>query len=86
MESEESASYPGLMTRYILYTVEVICDGLPDGDFYTTEYENAKDITRRRLYLEAMQKALPKVGDLTLVDGEGGGLLKLLDLSRKEGK
>ena len=50
------------------------------------EYESAKDITRRRLYLEAMEQALPKVGDLTLVDGSGGGLLKLLDLSRKEGK
>ena len=50
------------------------------------EYESAKDITRRRLYLDAMEKALPKVGDLTLVDGEGSGVLKLLDLTRKEGK
>ena len=50
------------------------------------EYESAKDITRRRLYLDAMEKSLPKVGDLTLVDGEGSGVLKLLDLTRKEGK
>jgi membrane protease subunit HflK len=50
------------------------------------EYESAKDITRRRLYLDAMEQALPKVGDLTLVDSEGSGVLKLLDLTRKEGK
>jgi len=50
------------------------------------EYKSAEDITRRRLYLEALEKALPKVGDLTLVDGADGGLLKLLDIGRKGGK
>lgn len=44
------------------------------------EYQKAEDITRRRLYLEAMQKSLPKVGDLTLIDSEEDGVLKLLDL------
>ncbi len=45
------------------------------------EYEKAEDITRRRLYLESLGRALPKVGDLTLIDSDQGGVLKLLDLS-----
>jgi len=45
------------------------------------EYQNAEDITRRRLYLEAMGRALPKVGNLTLIDSEEGGVFKLLDLN-----
>jgi modulator of FtsH protease HflK len=50
------------------------------------EYEKAEDVTRRRLYLEAMEKLLPKLGKVTLVDDRGGGLLKLLDLDAGEGK
>lgn len=45
------------------------------------EYEKAEDITRRRLYLESMARALPRVGDLTLIDSDEGGVLKLLDLN-----
>jgi modulator of FtsH protease HflK len=50
------------------------------------EYRKAEDVTRRRLYLEAMEAALPKVGELTLVDRADNGILKLLDLNRKLGK
>ena len=49
------------------------------------QYDLAKDVTRRRLYLEAMELLLPKLGDITLVDGDGSGVLKLLDLDRREG-
>ena len=49
------------------------------------EYQNAEDITRRRLYLEAMGRALPRVGDLTLIDSDQGGVLKLLDLNEAGG-
>ncbi len=45
------------------------------------EYEQAKDVTRRRMYLDAMQEALPRVGDLTLLDDAAGGVLKMLDLN-----
>jgi modulator of FtsH protease HflK len=47
------------------------------------EYRKAEDITRRRLYIEAMQKSLPKVGDLTLLDSQDKGVLKLLDLNSR---
>jgi membrane protease subunit HflK len=46
------------------------------------EYRNAEDITRRRLYLEAMKRALPKVGDIMLIDAKEEGVLKLLDLKK----
>ena len=46
------------------------------------EYRKAEDVTRRRLYLEAVEKSLPKVGEVTLVDGDDSGVLKLLDLTK----
>ncbi|MAG57795.1 MAG: FtsH protease activity modulator HflK [Planctomycetes bacterium] len=43
------------------------------------EYKKAEDITRRRLYLESMEKLLPKL-DVTIIDGNQAGVLKVLDL------
>lgn len=51
------------------------------------QYSRAKEVTRQRLYLEAMQKVLPKVKDVYVVDKEQKTLLPLLDLtSRAKGK
>ena len=50
------------------------------------EYRKAEDVTRRRLYLEAMAELLPKMGAITLIDGDEGGVLKLLDLQKTEGR
>ena len=50
------------------------------------EYRKAPEVTRRRLYLEAMEVILPKVGSITVVDGEGPGVLKHLDLGQAGGK
>jgi membrane protease subunit HflK len=50
------------------------------------EYRKAEDVTRRRLYLEAMAELLPKLGDITIIDGGQGGVLKHLDLGREEGR
>jgi membrane protease subunit HflK len=36
-----------------------------------TEYEQAPEVTRRRLYLETMERVLGDV-DLVILDGEGG--------------
>jgi membrane protease subunit HflK len=49
------------------------------------EYRKAKDITRRRLYLESMAASLPQVSELLLVEGEGSSLLKLLDIKKQGG-
>ncbi|MFH1593696.1 MAG: FtsH protease activity modulator HflK [Candidatus Omnitrophota bacterium] len=48
-------------------------------------YKNAKDVTRKRLYLEAMNDILPKVGRKFIVDSDQKGILPLLNLSEKGG-
>jgi len=40
IEIEFSKSYPGLLTMYHLYTVDVICNGLPAVDLNTLEFEH----------------------------------------------
>jgi len=47
------------------------------------EYAKAKDITRRRLYLESMQKMLPQLGKKVVIDAEQKGLVPLLQLGEK---
>ena len=47
------------------------------------EYEGAEEVTRQRLYLEAMQEILPQVEQVYVVDGSQQNILPLLDLSRK---
>ncbi|MDO9576463.1 MAG: FtsH protease activity modulator HflK [Candidatus Cloacimonadales bacterium] len=44
------------------------------------QYRNAKIVTKKRLYLETMQKILPKVEKIYVVDDELKGLLPLLEL------
>ena len=44
------------------------------------EYRQAPDVTRRRLYLETMQRVLPRVGRKLFVDEDTTGVLPLLSL------
>ena len=53
-------------------------------DVYNS-YAQAKDVTRRRLYLEAMQKILPRLGNKYIVDAEQKNLLPLLTFGKTEG-
>lgn len=46
-------------------------------------YKNAKDVTKRRLYLEALAEVLPKAGKIYVFEPEGSNVLPLLKL--KEG-
>uniref|UniRef100_A0A7S4VZ71 Uncharacterized protein n=1 Tax=Alexandrium monilatum TaxID=311494 RepID=A0A7S4VZ71_9DINO len=48
-EVETSKSYPGLLTLYHLYTVEIICSGLPGFDFNTLEYDYPDKEGHRKL-------------------------------------
>ena len=48
-------------------------------------YAKAENVTRRRLYLEAMEKILPKLGNKYIVDAEQKNLLPLLTLGNPEG-
>jgi len=50
------------------------------------EYNKAKDVTRRRLYLETMGEVIPKLGTKYIIDPEQSGLLPLLNLGENGGK
>ena len=49
------------------------------------EYSKAKDVTRERLYLEAMEEILPGLEKFIVPDGEDGNLLNLLNLGSTKG-
>jgi len=44
------------------------------------EYEKAKDITRKRLYLETMEQVLPRIKKFIIDSDTGDGLLKFLPI------
>ena len=44
------------------------------------EYKRAKDVTRKRMYIETLSKVLPRVGKIYVVDSEQKTLLPLLSL------
>jgi membrane protease subunit HflK len=48
-------------------------------------YAKAKDVTRRRLYLEAMKDLMPKIGKIYVVDQDQKNMLPLLNLGAGEG-
>lgn len=47
------------------------------------QYRLAKEVTRQRIYLETMNKVLPKVGKKLVVDESIKGLIPLLDLKKE---
>lgn len=44
------------------------------------EYIKAPDITKKRIYLETMQKILPKIGNKVILDENGSNVLPLLQM------
>ena len=49
------------------------------------EYEKAKDITKRRLYLEMINSIFPKIGEKYIVDSELNNILPFLNLEKHSG-
>ncbi|MBW2247967.1 MAG: protease modulator HflK, partial [Deltaproteobacteria bacterium] len=49
------------------------------------EYTKAKDVTKRRLYLESLKALLPKLGEKYIVDADQKNLLPLLNLGKQNG-
>jgi modulator of FtsH protease HflK len=49
------------------------------------EYSKAENVTRRRLYLEAMLEVYPRLGDKFIVDADQENLLPLLNLGKTKG-
>ncbi|NQS88323.1 FtsH protease activity modulator HflK [Patescibacteria group bacterium] len=50
------------------------------------EYSKAKDVTRRRLYLETLTQVLPKIGKKYIIDTEQKGILPFLPLGQEGGE
>jgi membrane protease subunit HflK len=55
------------------------------SDLYNA-YKNAKDVTRRRLFLDAMQQIMPKVGKKYIMDADQKNVLPLLNLEQPGGE
>jgi membrane protease subunit HflK len=49
-----------------------------------TEYAKAKDVTKRRLYLETLKDLLPKLGDKYIIDSDQKNVLPLLNLGKQK--
>jgi membrane protease subunit HflK len=49
------------------------------------EYAKAKDVTKRRLYLEMLRDLFPKLGEKYIIDAEQKNLLPLLNLGKQKG-
>jgi modulator of FtsH protease HflK len=50
------------------------------------EYAKAKDVTRRRLYLETLKDLFPKLGEKYIIDADQNNLLPLLNIGKKLGE
>lgn len=55
------------------------------NDLYD-EYIKAPDVTRRRIYLETMNKVLPKLGNKIITDKNGNNVLPLLQMQMQNSK
>lgn len=72
------AEAEGYQNRIILETTGKISAFLAQ----LAEYEKAPDVTRQRLYLEAMEEILSQVGSKTIIDESVRGVLPLLNLDQ----
>jgi len=48
-------------------------------------YVKAPEVTKQRIYLETMEKILPKIGNKIIVDEKGNNVLPLLNIDRAKG-
>jgi membrane protease subunit HflK len=70
------------------YAVERVNTARGDGQRFLAlwgEYRKAKDVTRRRLYLETLSEAIPKLEKKYIVDDGVEGLMPLLGIAAPEG-
>ena len=65
------------------YALKRVNEATGDADRFNAirqEYQNAKDVTRRRLYLETMSDILPKVKEVYIIDGQSNAPIPFLQL------
>jgi modulator of FtsH protease HflK len=49
-----------------------------------TEYIQAPEVTKKRIYLETMEKVIPLIGQKIIVDDEGNNVLPLLQMQARQ--
>lgn len=67
------------------YALKRVNEARGDADRFNAirrEYQNAKAVTRRRLYLEAMNEVLPTVKEIYIIDGKSNAPLPILQLDK----
>ena len=65
------------------YALKRVNEAQGDADRFKairSEYQKAKEVTRRRLYLEAMQEILPQVKEIYVIDGNTNSPIPILQL------
>ena len=68
------------------YAVERINNAIGDiahFDAMLKEYNKAPNITKKRLYLETMERVLAEIPDKMIIDSKVDGVLPLLNLDKK---
>jgi len=68
------------------YAINRINRAQGDAERFTQifqEYRKAKDVTRKRLYLETMQEIIPTVERLYIIDEDMQGILPLMNLDKE---
>lgn len=73
------AEAEGYQNRVVLETTGKISAFLSQ----LAEYDKAPDVTRKRLYLEAMEEVLSQAGDKTIIDNSVRGVLPFLNLDQR---
>lgn len=66
------------------YALKRVNEAQGDADRFKairSEYQKAKEVTRRRLYLEAMQAVLPLVKEIYIIDSKTNSPIPLLQLN-----
>jgi len=65
------------------YALKRVNEAQGDADRFNAirqEYQKAKDVTRRRLYLETMSEILPEVKEIYIIDGQSNAPIPILQL------
>jgi membrane protease subunit HflK len=67
------------------YALKRVNEARGDADRFNAireEYQRAKEVTRRRLYLETMNEVLPEVKEIYIIDGQSNAPIPILQLSQ----
>jgi membrane protease subunit HflK len=67
------------------YALKRVNEARGDADRFNAireEYQNAKEVTRRRLYLETMSQVLPQVKEIYIIDGPSHSPIPILQLGK----